>query len=159
MDVTKPSFWDVKDHIMGILQTPERFFCLFLYFIFKPFCVLFTDFSDRISKSKRVGYESGEFEIVSTFCSAEIHYVAFYYFRRCSIFGNNDTIMIFILLNKCNFTCFLGKLKSLGWCCCVVVCLWELPFVLDLYLSTFSSFFSLERAAEWRRRLSRSTSA
>lgn len=35
---------------------------------------LFPDFSDRISKSRRVGYESGEFEIVSTFCSAEEHY-------------------------------------------------------------------------------------
>lgn len=27
---------------------------------------LFTDFSDRISRSRRVGYESGDFEIVST---------------------------------------------------------------------------------------------
>lgn len=35
---------------------------------------LFPDFSDRISKSRRVGYESGEFEIVSIFCSAEEHY-------------------------------------------------------------------------------------
>lgn len=29
-------------------------------------CSFFTDFSDRISRSRRVGYESGEFEIVSS---------------------------------------------------------------------------------------------
>lgn len=31
---------------------------------FLSLCI--TDFSDRISKTRRVGYESGEFEIVST---------------------------------------------------------------------------------------------
>lgn len=33
--------------------------------------ILFTDFSDRISRSRRVGYESGDFEIVSTLISGK----------------------------------------------------------------------------------------
>lgn len=35
--------------------------------------LLFADFSDRISRSRRVGYESGDYEIVSTFISARWH--------------------------------------------------------------------------------------
>lgn len=34
--------------------------------------LLFPDFSDRISRSRRVGYESGDYEIVSTFISVHI---------------------------------------------------------------------------------------
>lgn len=40
-------------------------FCPKLFF-YKHMTILFTDFSDRISRSRRVGYESGDFEIVST---------------------------------------------------------------------------------------------
>lgn len=40
-------------------------FILIAYYVHFMYCLFFSDFSDRISKSRRVGYESGELEIVS----------------------------------------------------------------------------------------------
>lgn len=50
--------------------------------------LLFPDFSDRISRSRRVGYESGDYEIVSTFHFSEIAqflsvWYSYHFLERC----------------------------------------------------------------------------
>lgn len=97
---------------LGFIPQRVCIFCLFFRFLLQPICLLITDFSDRISKSRRVGYESGEFEIVSTFCSAEIHCFTFYSFRSCSIL--RVTMPSWFLLNSLH--AFSDKVKSLRWC-------------------------------------------
>lgn len=97
----------------------------------------FSDFSDRISKSKRVGYESGEYEIVSTVC--------FFHFFLTKCFA----LIVMTLLGFFGYMHFLIKSRMMA----EIICLWAALVRLDslhfgeVFISLLSSF-SLERVVE-----------